>query len=76
MITARQVILDALGNHPASVAQLAGEVMRRACVVHGQMYSVTRETLRDMTKAGEVESVGEGLNQCWRLPARKPKASK
>ncbi len=75
-ITARQVIRETLGSHACSVQQLAGEVLRRCGIEARLMYAVTRETLRDMEQAKEVESTGEGLNQCWRLPARKPKAIK
>jgi hypothetical protein len=68
-MTHDQVIIEALGQGPRSLPQIACALHVRGSVSLDQMYAVARTTITDMMTAKRIEICGEGLNTCWRLPA-------
>ncbi len=70
MIPHRQVILESVGRGPQSLPQIACALHLRANIRTSDMYVVARSEVRTMTDDGLLEMVGEGLNTCWRLPAK------
>ena len=71
-MTHAQIILESLGNGPQSLPQLACSLHMRGAVRTEHMYAEARKVVRELQDAGHIEQCGEGLNTCWRLPAKTP----
>lgn len=71
-VTPDQLILEHLGKGPATYAQIVGGLMCRTGRNPEELYPVVAREIAAMRDAKRIESCGDGLNQCWRLPATTP----
>lgn len=71
-MTLSQIIIESLGKGPQSLPQLACSLHTRGAVRIEFMYAEARKVVRELQDAGRIEQCGEGLNTCWRLPAKTP----